>query len=241
MDLALLLIFLLPGFWSLWVFQRITREQIENRPDRTLFVLGLCFGLCNLLLTYALASLITHLTMIPFFPEITSFSSGEGFGSIFQLFETWEFWRTFLLLTVVSLIMGAVAGACRAKDIWPVVWVAHLGAKLVDRIPTQMDYETALSTVLENELNAASIIRISSLTCSECRVVGLFNGSSNSEDHILLKDVNLFSPDEFPYGFDFSACADLSKGVLVEYLTCPSDLQQKLVEDLRRNVARIKS
>nr|WP_321502224.1 hypothetical protein [uncultured Dethiosulfovibrio sp.] len=48
LNIGDLLVQLLPGFLSLWVFSRITAENLDNRSDWILVMLGLCFGMFNL-------------------------------------------------------------------------------------------------------------------------------------------------------------------------------------------------
>gem|GEM_PF-5650854 len=54
-EFSLLLILLLPGFLSLWIYKQITVEDIDRRGEWTQVALGFCFGVLNLFI-YSLIS-----------------------------------------------------------------------------------------------------------------------------------------------------------------------------------------
>lgn len=198
-----LLVLLLPGFLSLWVFGRVTAEDFDKRGEWTLVSLGLCFGMSNL------AVLMLVSLVVPWV-DLNNLSSGFPYAL--------SFWASYGVLVVVALVVGGGSGVLRASDIWPAHWVGTLGAKAAGRQARLLDYEGTLSYLENNVFHEKTIVRVSSLSCRENGVVGFWAGLGD-DGFFRLRHAGFLDAGKFPYGLEFDVAIDYRQGLVFEFIT----------------------
>lgn len=196
LNIGDLLVQLLPGFLSLWVFSRITAENLDNRSDWILVMLGLCFGMFNL-------SVVSLLCL--------ALKAGGDHPVLFSE----AFWPWYACLVVISLVVGGIAGILRAKGWWPATVVASLASRAVGRTQEDPEYETCLRVIENHQLDENTVVRVRFMDGSGREIVGKWGGSTDSD--FLVTDSHLFSADDFPFGKPYSCCVR-DNGVVIEYI-----------------------
>ncbi|MEA4876805.1 MAG: hypothetical protein VB083_02745 [Aminobacterium sp.] len=218
-NLSFLLILLLPGFVSLWVFKRITKENMDKRGEWMVFVLGCCFGVADIASFSILRSLLESVWPLP-----VSFLAG---GSNLKILFSPPFWIEYSFLSGIALFMGGFVAFLRAKSFWVPQVVANCVGKILNRPASIDEYETGFSYVVADpdKITKSTIMKVSNWQSNRASLVGTFAGESHSD--ILLAHTELFDPDGFPYGFKTDVCIDWEKGVVIEYVVSSIEDQQK--------------
>jgi hypothetical protein len=191
-GLSELLILLMPGFLSLWVYKRISVEDLDKRSEVTQTALALFFGLMALMS----ASLVDSFTC---FKAITGLriSIESERGAFLSLFSG-EFWLGYICLIVLSLLLGFCAGILQGYHCLPTDFLGRLGAWFLKRGPKE-GCESSLRAVV-NKLNMREngnpLVRVYQIGENrEQPLIGIWNGYSETEKEIDLIDLELCASD----------------------------------------------
>ena len=236
LDFSSLLLLLLPGFWSLWVYKHITSENLDKRGNWTTVSLGLCFGIFNFLVAVATVKVagrffysfgITDnlLTLEKGFFTAMSFKGVENIFSI-------KFVFSYAFLGLMALWVGAFAGCLQGKGKLPTQYFHRKVAECLKKPNVQTSCESSLRSLMDEHIQKwpcwpePPIVSISKIGgAPEDHVMGYYAGFSESEKQINLEDVNLFLPSnldkedrEYLQNLESVATVDLSSGIVVEFL-----------------------
>lgn len=173
-----LLILLLPGFFSLWVYQGFCFEDVHKRGEAHVISLGLMFGMVNIGV-YGLLGLMPCFDLtLPINDNVASLTR-------------WDFLWRYTVLSVLALLIGLFSGLlCRAN--WtPAALLRKFGASLAHINETE-NTESLLHVFLQEHTKDGSqvIIEIQSDSGS---VMGFYGGDGlNSDGEIQLTRTDLF-------------------------------------------------
>lgn len=230
LDLTTLILLLLPGFWSLWVYKHITSEDLDRRGDWTQVSMGLCFGIVTLLcfsgvlgaLSWVVESFgKSALSLKGLFPGRT-----EGIQCLFR----WSFSLYYLGLGVMALVVGCFSGYLQGKGWLPTQILHKAAAKCLDR-DVQTNCESALRLLMNEQVPLKTLVRVSVIG-GDSEVMGYYAGFSESEKQINLTQVDLFRNLDLKsrnYIDDLESCAtvELDSGLMVEFLLESSEGNSK--------------
>lgn len=221
LDLSLVLLLLLPGFLSLWIYKQGTIEDLDRRGEWTQAVLGLCFGVANIFV-YILffEGVIKTYFGISSIPNI---SENDGLAALI----TSGVLSRYLLLILISLFVGTFTSLLEGRGGLPTHFLAVFVSRILVR-PLRRRNESAIGAlIVDMQPNYESIVRIYQLGNSEKALVGTYGGFSENEQQILLQDECLFRQSIYRNGEYWKtfrennptrSCISLKTGIVVEFL-----------------------
>ena len=225
--MAVLVILLLPGFWSLWIYQGYVTADIEGRPWQTKLFLGLGLGVVNLLLALSVFSLLGWM-----FPEAAwlgrwagmigelpggganDFVSEVSLGS--GLF-TLEFRLFFVLEAVISVVVGAAVIILNRWGWLPTQWLPNLLLRGVGHERTQN--ENIFNHIEREYTNGRnSLVAIYSIADPSRKKIGIYAGALGKTKEICVSCSEVFREDD-PWlrRSESYSYFDLASGVVVDF------------------------
>jgi len=176
-----LLILLLPGFFSLWVYQGLALEDIHRRGEAHVVAIGLMFGLLNLGVWTLVDCLFCANLTIRF---------DEDVASLMQ----WAFVWRYALLSVLALVIGGSCGVLtRSRLGSPVWWFRNLSSKILKVNPTTSN-ESALNYALQemSKNDTPLLVGVSEYDGGPFKVLGWYHANSFEPRELALIDTHLF-------------------------------------------------
>ena len=233
-----LIILLLPGFLSLWVYQGFTYEELHKKGDWHYGSLGLMFGVADLGLHSLLMQLIKRGLE----------SCGLPFNPVFDLdagiVMDVSFWFKYALLIVVALAVGFCFGFLARKTGYSVIgWLRRLGAKKLN-VPERTTAESALDYAISEKRHAPGVAAL--LICildkidGPYKLIGFYGFNSFDPRELELSRTHLFSGLESEDAeFEFiktrpSDAVILDSGLIVEIKPLTQEQYDDLVETLEK-------
>jgi hypothetical protein len=206
MSLTALLILLLPGFWSMWIYQAYATSDIESKQWETKFIMGLSFGVLNVIaafgVVYALVLTFPDWSLLERFSKmlplkdngvevdtfIANLNEGRGFFSP-------DFLLFFCSDAVASMATATLFIILNKNEILPTMFIPNVLLKGNGYVTTQNNW---MFDHFDREFlkGRAAIVIVSSLLDPNRRKVGIYGGASGKTKEIGLCHSNLFSYDD---------------------------------------------
>jgi len=231
LDILSLIVILLPGYWSLRVYERICFEDIHEEGDHSQFLLGLSLGIANLILGWSLSNSCLFL--------LSGISSlhidfGQYYWSLPEIFENGAlFMPHFLiilgLLVVLSPFTGTLWGILQRSSLSPVEWIISKVCKKME-IGSRTKNSDNINFIMDECLNSEPcFVRITTKESSS-PVIG-FLLAGNSAGIVLIGDGNLAEDFDFFNDPRKITYVNFESGVEVEYCTARRSEQLKYFEE----------
>lgn len=181
LTFPLLIILLLPGFLSLWVYRGFTLEEIHKKGEWHYCALGLLFGVLNLG-----AFLLPSKCFIHSFVSLLQSESAEFFISF-------RFWIWYFGLVISALVIGLLCGLLFARFSSPVGFLRRIGAKILG-VPCITAAESALNDLIREMYreNDALLVGVSEYEGGSFKLLGFYHSNSLNPMEIALNETNLF-------------------------------------------------
>lgn len=177
LTFPVLVILLLPGFFSLWTYRGFSYENLDKRGEAHVVALGLAFGMLDLGVYRLLGG--RYLLNLP---DDASFLSDGGF------------FLRYAVLSVIALAVGMAAGLL-SRSRWgtPVWWSRFWGAKLLNVNPTAVCESALHHAIQEMSRNGVSLlVGISEYEGGPYKALGFYYSNSREPRELVLTDTNLF-------------------------------------------------
>ena len=176
LTFPILVILLLPGFFSLWTYQGFSYEDFDKYGEAHVVALGLAFGMLDLGAYRMLGC--KYLLNLP--GDVSFLSSGDFF-----LHYAW--------LSVIALVVGMAAGMVSRRWGTP-VWLFRLwGAELLRVNPTAACDSALHRTIQEmSEDETPLLVGVSEYEGGPYKALGFYYSNSVEPRELVLTDTNLF-------------------------------------------------
>ncbi len=216
LNLTTLLVLLLPGFWSTWVYQKISRDDKKYNGEWMNAAMGFSFGIVNLgIFTVGTwyVGLLLDRSLTPFLVV----------NDLLWLNE-WRFWLSFAFIALIAHSTGYFAGLLQLKREIPTLLLSKKAYGTAGfNIGTGC--ESALRFIVDNNIPKDCIARVYKLGPEPNPIVGIYDGASN--DEISLRDKALFREDE-DYRMEDPCVTyvNIASGICVDFVTTKMTTQQ---------------
>jgi hypothetical protein len=222
LNLLTLLVLLLPGFWSAWVYWKISRDDKQETNEWSTVALGFSFGIVNLGI-FTMGNLaLQYLFQIP----RVLFDIGDDLSWLSE----WQFWVSFFIIAVIAHIIGYLAGLLRLAGKIPALMLAKKASQRTGgNIGT--GYKSSLKFIVEKEIPKYCITRIYKLGEESKPIVGLYKGTSG--DEIQLCGKPLFREFE-DYRMEDPCVTyfNINSNIAIDFVTTESETQKHHLQKL---------
>lgn len=222
LNLTTLLILLLPGFWSTWVYQKISRDDKKYNGEWMNAAMGFSFGIINL----GIFTIGTWFVGLLFKRTLTPFLNMKD---LLWLNE-WRFWLSFAFIALIAHATGYFAGLLKLNGKIPTFLLSRYASRKAG-VNVGTGYESTLKFIVEKEIPKYCITRIYRPGKESSPIVGIYNGAS--EDEICLLGKALFR-DEADYRMKDPCITyvNVNSGLAIDFLTTESATQQSHLDTL---------
>lgn len=243
---AELVIYLLPGFLGLWVFKRVTQEDIDKRGESTQIAIALLLGMS----AFCLLALVSWaLSQGPWLakwisPKALTLEGSDQKSSLLN--AGFEFWVSYGALCLLAMLSGGLWAYFSEKGWSPTRGVPKWFSARLKRGPKTL-CESALRALIDEMREKGqppSLVRV--YTLGEDRdkaLIGWWNGYSESEKEIRLTRLELCDADpEFNGRLKLQprqCWVNHSSGLVIEFLEWDKTQDDKFDAYLRKKYDQI--
>ncbi len=188
-DLITLIMLIVPGFWSMWIYQAQSYKDIESRQWESKGIMALSFGLINLVIAYSLAAVCVRFascSLTPLHEAAQAIIAGKTDSiGIYAM--------ALFFLIVASIVTAALAIVCDRKGWFPNRWLPRKLQKKSDEL--MVPYDFCLDGVFKQFEGKSAVVLYYKLGHRDEALAGYCVLKSCKEKEMCLLGTHLFTKD----------------------------------------------